>query len=276
MPVTLTNGEVLVARRAVDQLLQTVMPAQTALRIRRYARDLYATANEIEQEYQKIIDRYSLRGPEGEIQFEVVGGQRQPQIKDRKMLQQEHVALLDEATTDLEPMPIDTIKVAEEFRPAILLDMGDWLSGNTEIVGEPRSLAVSALVPTATGIHALAEHPTTYENATKLWRIYTQLRAASRIATKRRDALLAQHARRNAVGEMIYLDRVTSRVDVAEPFYAEEADLLATMIHVEGIAMAWLVAFEEKHKLPGHVAGALVDVIIDSPMEGESCENATG
>ena len=88
MLVTLTNGEVLVAKRAVDYLLQVVMPAQTALRIRRAARELFITAGEIEQEYQKITDRYSVRGPDGQIQFEMAGGQRHPGVGGRKARRQ--------------------------------------------------------------------------------------------------------------------------------------------------------------------------------------------
>lgn len=277
MSVTLTNGEVLVAKRAVDQLLQVVMPAQTALRIRRAARDLSITAGEIEQEYQKITDRYSVRGPDGQIQFEMAGGQRQPVIGDRKALQQARTELLDESTVEVEPLSIATLKIAEDIRPSILMDMSDWLTGDTAIVGEVRHVRVGDFVYTANGIHALADKPMSFENATKLWRIYTQLRTASKIATDRRKELLEKYARRNAEGEMVYLDRVTNRVDVADEFYAEEAELLDSVSRVEGIGEAWLTSLEEQHKLPGNVVAALLDLIVElPPTEGEEHEDTTG
>lgn len=277
MLVTLTNGEVLVAKRAVDQLLQVVMPAQTALRIRRAARELVITAGEIEQEYQRITDRYSARGPDGQIQFEMAGGQRQPVIGDRKALQQARTELLDEGTVELEPLSIATLKIAEAIRPVILLDMGDWLTGNTEIVGEVRHVRAGDFAYTANGIHALADKPMSLENATKLWRIYTQLRTASKIATDRRKELLETYARRNAEGEMVYLDRVTNRVDVADEFFAAEAELLDSVSRVEGIGVAWLTALEEQHKLPGNTVAALLDLIVEAPLaEGEEHEDTTG
>ncbi len=274
MSVTLTNGDVLAAKAAVEQLLRIVMPAQTAMKIRRIARDLYDTASEVELEYQKISDRFSQRGPDGQIQFDMIGGQRQARVSDQAALLLARTELLDKTMVEVEPLPISVLKIAnsEEFKPSILLDMGDWLKGNVDIVGKAKSIRVRDIVPTANGIYALCGNPMSLENATKLWRIYAQLRAASKIATAQRNTLVDRYARRDGSGSIIYLDKAVDRVDVDDEFFLEEVALLESMIHVDGIDLDFLLAVEEKHRLTGNVCAALHDIIILEP-DGEGAED---
>lgn len=261
--IKVKNEQLFGIDRAATDLLKYVMPAQTSLKIRKALKPLQAELREVQEEYQRLSDRYAKKRPDGSIDYRE--GTQIPIYEDTEGFEKEYRELM-ELETEIGQFPVDGIKVVENIRPVVLIQLGKFLSGNTNIDGEKVAIRTGDISPVSRGLDMLAAREVPFRKAVKIWRIFQQLLTASEKATQERKDLIELYAIRNEAGEMIYLDKATERVDVDESFYIEEKRFLDTPLELEGIPLTWFEEIEKQHgNLPGEIASLLGDLILLPP-----------
>lgn len=266
--VTIKNADLMGVEGALEQLLKYAMPVQTAMRLRKAVRPVTTHLTDVKNEIQRLIDRYGKRGADGQLLHR---GQ-QPIFADETGFNQEYKALM-ELEEDFDPISIDDLKIIEDIRGSLLINLGRLLAGPLAIQGDAAEVAYGDLASTANGVRQLADRDLPREKSVKLWRIFSQLRDISDVASEERRQLLDQYAKRDVNGDWIYLDRASERVDVEDDFYLMEKGLLRRTERVEGIPLDWYEAVEKKHgKLPGEIVIALGDLLIIPDEESEEAD----
>lgn len=265
--IKIRNEQLFAIDRAAGDLLKYAMPAQTSLKIRKALKPLQSELREVQEEYQRLSDRYAKKRPDGSIDYRE--GTQVPIYEDAEGFEKEYRELM-ELETEIGQFPIDGIKVIENIRPAVLIQLGKFLSGNTNIEGDKAAIRTGDISLVSRGLDLLAAREVPFKKAVKIWRIFQQLLTASEKAIQDRKELVELYAMRNEDGEMIYLDKAAERVDVDESFYIEEKRFLDAPLELEGIPLAWFEEIEKQHgNLPGEIASLLGDLILLPPDQDE-------
>ncbi len=261
--IKIKNEQLFLIDKAAMDLLKYAMPAQTSLKIRKALKPLQVELREVQEEYQRLSDRYAKKRPDGSIDYRE--GTQVPIYEDTEGFEEEYRSIMD-METEFAQFPVDGIKVVENIRSSVLIQLGKFLSGNTNIDGEKVAIRTGDISPVSRGLDMLAAREVPFKKAVKLWRIFQQLLAASEKATQERKDLVELYAIRNEAGEMVYLDKAAERVDVEDSFYDEEKRFLDTPLELEGIPLAWFEEIEKQHgNLPGEIASLLGDLIVLPP-----------
>lgn len=125
----LKNADVYTALLALNEIAKLTLPARGALRVRRLVRQLNELWEDVEAVRQMLLDRFAVRGTDGNPQHVLQGGQEVIQIQPEheeafQMAWREVLGQEVEVAQALEPEDFGSV----ELQPALLIALGDLVA----------------------------------------------------------------------------------------------------------------------------------------------------
>jgi len=120
----MTNAELIDAMAGLRQLAQMTLPIGGSLRVRKLVRQVQEVAGDVEAERQKLLERYALRGDDGEILF---SDEQCTQVRVNAAFEPAYQELMSlPCENGFEPLRASNLGEIQ-IAPVVLLLLGDLL-----------------------------------------------------------------------------------------------------------------------------------------------------